>query len=71
MVSFEMTSGAGFDTLYTRAGEFRTLTFYVCGGECRCDRKAESCSFEPCQVKKQGTTYGIGTRNLDPGQVQK
>lgn len=27
MVSLDMVSGAGFETLYTRAGEFRTLTF--------------------------------------------
>lgn len=31
MVSLDITSVSGFDTLYTRAGEFKTLTFYICG----------------------------------------
>ena len=29
MVSFDMTSVSGLDTLYTRAGEFKTFTFCV------------------------------------------
>ena len=57
-----MVSAAGFETLYTRAGEFRTLTF------CMCIRAGQPELDDRYISRMRGRTYGIGTGYFDPAQ---
>lgn len=59
IVSLDIVKCAGLDTLYTRAGEFRTLTF------CKIQSVWSGIVLGPESLR---STYGIRPRCLDPEQ---